>query len=61
MIKRWAENRSPTFFVDWLSGAAGAGKSAIMRTMAKTLDREGKYLGGFFCFRSSKRRNDGAL
>jgi len=42
-------------------GAAGAGKSAIMRTIAKVLEKEGQLLGDFFCFRSSKKRNDGSL
>ena len=62
IIKRWAENEHPdSVIVSLMLGAAGAGKSAIMRTVAKTLEEEGKLLGGFFCFRSSKRRNDGSL
>ena len=61
IINRWAENRHPSALVNLMLGAAGAGKSAIMRTVAKTLEREGKLLGGFFCFRSSKRRNDASL
>ena len=61
IIKRWAENREPDALVSLMLGAAGAGKSAIMRTVAKTLDEEGQLLGGFFCFRSSNKRNDGSL
>jgi len=61
IIKRWAGERPPDALVNLMVGAAGAGKSAIMRTIAKLLEEEGKLLGGFFCFRSSKRRNDGSL
>ena len=61
IINGWAEHRQPGSFVNCMIGAAGAGKSAIMRTVAKTLEEEGKLLGGFFCFRSSKRRNDSKL
>jgi len=61
IIKRWADDPHPNAFVSLMIAAAGAGKSAIMRTIAKVLEEEGKLLGGFFCFRSSKRRNDGNL
>jgi len=61
IIKRWAEDPCPNFLVNLMIGAAGAGKSAIMRTIAKALEEEGKLLGGFFCFRSSARRNNGSF
>jgi len=61
VILRWADNPHPGFFVNWLFGAAGAGKSAIMRTVAKVLEEQGKLLGTFFCIRSSRRRSDGYL
>jgi len=43
MIKDWADNPSPEFFITWL---LGAGKSAIMRTMVKTLEQGGNALEG---------------
>ena len=61
IIKRWAEDPCPNTLVNVMIGAAGAGKSAIMQTIAKALEEEGIFLGGFFCFRSSTRRNDGSL
>ena len=61
VIARWAENRDPEFLIHWLIGSAGAGKSAIMRTVAKILEAKGLLLGTFFCFRTSPRRSDASL
>ena len=61
VIKRWVDDRHPDFLITGLLGAAGAGKSAIMRTVAKTLDAQGLLLGSFFCLRGSTRRNDAQL
>ena len=61
IIKQWVDHPPPNRLVNLIIGAAGAGKSAIMRTTAKALEKEGKFLGGFFCFRSSPRRNDGSF
>ena len=62
IIKDWAANRHPDALVNLMIGAAGAGKSAIMRTVAKTLDEGGQTSWRlFFCFTSSKMRNDGSL
>ena len=61
IINRWAGDPRPNTLVNLMIGAAGAGKSAIMRTIAKVLETKGLLIGGFFCFRSSKKRNDGSL
>ena len=61
IIRQWADDPCPENFANLMIGAAGAGKSAIMRTIAKALEKKGLLLGGFFCFRSSPRRNDGSL
>ena len=43
--------------VTWLHGPAGAGKSAIARSLAESLDAEGLLAGSFFFFRTDSRRN----
>ena len=55
IVMRWADG-NPQMPVMWLSGAAGAGKSAIMRTMAERLEKEKRLLATFFC--DSKERSD---
>jgi len=44
-------------WIMWLSGAAGAGKSAIGQTLAERCDAEGRLLGSFFFGRSDGTRN----
>ncbi|KAJ8075866.1 hypothetical protein PM082_021498 [Marasmius tenuissimus] len=41
----------------WLTGAAGAGKTAIAMTLAKSFDREGLLVSSFFFYRTDPRRN----
>ncbi|KAJ8090414.1 hypothetical protein PM082_019012 [Marasmius tenuissimus] len=55
-IGRWrlSGDSSP---ICWLSGTAGAGKSAIAMTVAESCEREG-LLASFFFFRSDPRRNN---
>ena len=45
----------------WMKGAAGAGKSAIARTVANILADQRLLLASFFCLRSSDRRSDASL
>ena len=47
-----------TAIVNWLYGAAGAGKSAIARTMAELLLRRGQLLATFFFSRADSSRNN---
>jgi len=46
-----------TNFIMWLYGAAGAGKSAIARTMAETLHSRRQLLATFFFSRADSSRN----
>ncbi|KAF5312947.1 hypothetical protein D9619_003800 [Psilocybe cf. subviscida] len=41
----------------WLSGPAGAGKSAIMQTVAERCDKHGRHASNFFFFRGDTTRN----
>jgi len=45
-------------WIMWLSGGAGAGKSAIGQTFAEQCDREGRLLASFFFGRSDPTRNN---
>ena len=47
-----AENR-----VNWLYGPAGAGKTAIMRSLASLFAQRGQFVGGFHFWRSDPGRN----
>jgi len=49
--------RSSECPLTWMHGPAGAGKSAIMRTVAERLDDEGALLGSFFFFHDDPQRN----
>ena len=43
--------------VCWLNGPAGAGKSAIVRSLGEQLEEEDRLAGSFFFFRTDARRN----
>src|SRR6202050_3622709 len=43
--------------VCWLNGAAGAGKSAISRTVARLCEESGRLCASFFFFRGAGRRS----
>ena len=43
--------------VNWFNGPAGAGKTAIMRSLAVELDNHNRMLAGFHFFRSDAMRN----
>ncbi|KAJ6471473.1 hypothetical protein C8R45DRAFT_836390, partial [Mycena sanguinolenta] len=49
-LYEWAVGRNAQFDILWLHGPAGAGKSAIMQTLASRLQAAGK-LGGCFFFK----------
>ncbi|KAJ3501031.1 hypothetical protein NLJ89_g9526 [Agrocybe chaxingu] len=54
----WVEGRIDTdALVFWLFGPAGAGKSAIARTLAELCEARGLLLASFFFFRSDPGRN----
>ncbi|KIL58953.1 hypothetical protein M378DRAFT_169930 [Amanita muscaria Koide BX008] len=54
----WFDNPNSTERISWLHGPAGAGKSAIAQTIARSYSRP-KVAGTFFFFRSDVNRNDG--
>ncbi|KIJ31651.1 hypothetical protein M422DRAFT_185684 [Sphaerobolus stellatus SS14] len=52
---KWGINLSaPHIF--WLSGIAGTGKTTVLETFCRMLDKEGLLGGSFFCSRKSKDR-----
>ncbi|KAF8154414.1 hypothetical protein B0H34DRAFT_716364 [Crassisporium funariophilum] len=57
-IMKWIQDPSTRrFLVMWLNGAAGAGKSAIARTIAEQCAELGLLLAGFFFSRTAGGRN----
>ncbi|KAF7342607.1 putative nwd2 protein [Mycena sanguinolenta] len=58
-LRQWALNPAPETMVLWLHGPAGAGKSAIMQTLAAELDDAGKLGGSFFFKRGHSTRGHG--
>ncbi|KIL58956.1 hypothetical protein M378DRAFT_285071 [Amanita muscaria Koide BX008] len=57
-LRDWFDNPNPTERIFWLYGPAGAGKSAIAQTIARSYSRP-KVAASFFFFRSDVNRNDG--
>ena len=56
----WIEDPNPTCFVLWLYGPAGAGKSAILQSLAEECCLlEGLFGGSFFFSRGKQGRNQG--
>ncbi len=53
----WAKDPHNLRLLMWIYGPAGAGKSAIMQTMAELLQELGILGGSFFFFRSANKRN----
>ncbi|KDR76921.1 hypothetical protein GALMADRAFT_419203 [Galerina marginata CBS 339.88] len=53
----WATALTFAFPIVWLHGPAGAGKSAILRTIAHALSARTNLLASFFFFRASPGRN----
>ena len=56
-LSRWVKDAESSVHLTWLNGPAGAGKSAIARSLAEILDGEGLLAGSFFFFRTDSRRN----
>ena len=60
LIIRWIQDINPICFVLWLYGPAGAGKSAIMQSLAEECYLlEGHFGGSFFFSRGKPGRNQG--
>ena len=58
LIEDWSNSHKTRDQIAWLRGPAGAGKSTIMRTVARDLDRSGLLLGSFFCCASDPRTSN---
>ncbi|KJA20442.1 hypothetical protein HYPSUDRAFT_1092317, partial [Hypholoma sublateritium FD-334 SS-4] len=57
-ILDWARDPHNLRLLMWIYGPAGAGKSAIMQTMAEILEELGILGGSFFFFRGAAQRNE---
>ncbi|KAM6501380.1 hypothetical protein JOM56_004394 [Amanita muscaria] len=57
-LQDWVDNPKSIERIFWLYGPAGAGKSAIAQTIARSYPRP-KVAASFFFFRSDANRNDG--
>ncbi|KAF8184282.1 hypothetical protein K438DRAFT_1724089 [Mycena galopus ATCC 62051] len=58
-LREWALERDPESTIVWLHGPAGAGKSAIMQTLARELQNVGRLGGSFFFKRGHSTRGNG--
>ncbi|KAF5319554.1 hypothetical protein D9619_008316 [Psilocybe cf. subviscida] len=57
-MEKWMDEKgSRTSRMMWLSGPAGAGKSAIMQTVAERCKQHGRHAANFFFFRGDVTRN----
>ncbi|KDR68988.1 hypothetical protein GALMADRAFT_256221 [Galerina marginata CBS 339.88] len=56
-LEEWAEGTTHHYPVKWISGSAGVGKTAIMRTTAEILERRKLLLAAFFFWRTGTRCN----
>ena len=56
-LSNWVKDAETSVYVTWLHGPAGAGKSAIARSVAESLHPEGLLAAAFFFFRTDLRRN----
>jgi tetratricopeptide (TPR) repeat protein len=57
-LVKWAEDSSSTQYVYWLSGLAGTGKTAIMRTLCERLSERQLLGASFFISRAADNRRD---
>ncbi|KAF8162569.1 hypothetical protein B0H34DRAFT_794372 [Crassisporium funariophilum] len=57
-IMSWVETVCQTYFIMWLYGPAGSGKSAIAQTIAEHYHALGLLAGSFFFGRNAPGRND---
>ncbi|KAF8208094.1 hypothetical protein K438DRAFT_1754837 [Mycena galopus ATCC 62051] len=58
-LRRWCRKRNPASTIIWLYGPAGAGKSAIMQTLARKLQSAGRLGASFFFKRGHSTRSNG--
>ncbi|KAJ6491008.1 hypothetical protein C8R45DRAFT_787670, partial [Mycena sanguinolenta] len=58
-LRTWVLDRDAESNVLWLYGPAGAGKSAIMQTLARQLQNAGRLGGCFFFKRGDATRGNG--
>ncbi|KAJ7450444.1 hypothetical protein FB451DRAFT_722593 [Mycena latifolia] len=57
-LYRWAAKENIAYSIYWLSGPAGAGKSAIMQTLCQRLQDAGRLGGSFFFKRGHSTRGN---
>ncbi|KAJ7434138.1 hypothetical protein FB451DRAFT_1154586 [Mycena latifolia] len=57
-LYRWATEDNAGYSIYWLSGPAGAGKSAIMQTLCERLQDTGRLGGSFFFTRDHSTRGN---
>ncbi|KAJ6472507.1 hypothetical protein C8R45DRAFT_791249, partial [Mycena sanguinolenta] len=60
-LREWALDTDPDTTILWLYSPAGAGKSAIMQTLARQLKDAGRLGGSFFFKRGHGTRGDGKV
>ncbi|KAJ6471481.1 hypothetical protein C8R45DRAFT_875001, partial [Mycena sanguinolenta] len=58
-LREWAMDPHPKTTILWLFGPAGAGKSAVMQTLARQLQDGGRLGGSFFFKRGHATRGNG--
>ncbi|KAJ6471496.1 hypothetical protein C8R45DRAFT_780765, partial [Mycena sanguinolenta] len=58
-LRNWALEQDANHNIRWLHGPAGAGKSAIMQTLARQLQDADRLGGSFFFKRDDPRRGNG--
>ncbi|KAF8175297.1 hypothetical protein K438DRAFT_2045892 [Mycena galopus ATCC 62051] len=58
-LRQWSLETDPESTILWLHGPAGAGKSAIMQTLARDLQNVGRLGGSFFFKRGHATRGNG--
>lgn len=56
-LQEWASGLTYNCRIKWISGSAGVGKTAIMRTTAETLKQKNLLLACFFFWRTGERCN----
>jgi len=56
-LSNWVKDTSSPVYMTWLHGPAGAGKSAMARSLAEILQAEGLLAGSFFFSHMDPKRN----